>query len=63
MSPKFDEMAKVLVKYESGPLEGYVIGSELKDGRWIYKISHPDPDEPEDSFDNWMPEEALEQIR
>jgi hypothetical protein len=63
VSPKFSEMTKVCVRYESGPLEGYVI--EIKDdgGRWIYKVSHPDTDKPGGSWDNWAPEEWLEEVK
>ena len=31
-----------------------------KDGRWLYKLSLPNPDAPQQFFDNWYPEERLE---
>ncbi len=60
--PKFDEMAKVRVNYETEPMEGFVVDRQFKEGRWIYKISHPEPENPADSFDNWMSEENLELV-
>jgi hypothetical protein len=64
MAPRFSEMNKVQVICEQfGKYEGYVITSQLRDGRWIYKISmSEDPREPE-TFDNWIPEECLELTR
>jgi len=63
MTPKFSEMSKVLVRYPSGTLDGYVISIQEKDGRWIYKISHPDTEKPGGSWENWAPEEWLEEVR
>ena len=64
MAPLFTEMNKVRVICEQfGKYEGYVIASQFRDGRWIYKISiSEDPRKPE-SFDNWIPEECLEHAR
>ena len=61
--PKFGLMTKVRVHYESGPLEGYVIEIKDHDGRWIYKVSHPDTDKPGGSWDNWPREEWLEEVK
>ena len=63
MTPKFNEMSKVLVRYPSGPLEGYVVTIKDDDGRWIYEISHPDTDKPGGSWENWAPEEWLEEVK
>jgi hypothetical protein len=64
MTPRFSEMNKVRVICEQfGKYEGYVITSQLRDGRWVYKISiSDDPNEPK-TFDNWIPEECLEPTR
>jgi hypothetical protein len=61
MSPRFSEMNKVRVNdRENEPYEGYVIASQFRDGRWIYKLSiSEDPSKP-DTYDNWIPEEWLE---
>ena len=60
--PKFSEMQKVrtCVPDYGGLLEGFVIASTFKGGRWIYKISLPNPDEEGQSYDNWVAEEHLE---
>ncbi len=63
VSPKFSEMSKVLVRYESGPLEGYVISIQEQDGGWIYEICHRDYDNPDESWDNWASEEMLEEVK
>ena len=60
--PKFPELSKVRVNYDSGPDEGYIIGHEYRDGIWVYQISHPDPDHPGESWENWMPEHGIELI-
>jgi hypothetical protein len=40
MAPRFSEMNKIRVNCEKfGQYEGYVIPSQFRDGRWIYKIS------------------------
>jgi hypothetical protein len=64
MEPKFSEMNKVRVTDGvNDPYEGYVIGSQFCDGRWIYEISISlDPKDPE-TFDNWAPENWLEKIK
>jgi hypothetical protein len=61
MSPRFSEMNKVrVIKEGFGEYEGYVIASQFRDGRWIYKLSiSEDPAKPE-TYDNWLPEEWLE---
>ena len=63
VSPKFSEMTKVRVRYPNGPQVGYVVASQEKDGRWIYKVSHRDEDNPDRSWDNWAPEEWLEEVK
>jgi len=64
MAPRFSEMNKVRVIREGfGNCEGYVIASLFREGRWIYKISiseDPASADPDDTFDNWIPEEWLE---
>ena len=64
MAPRFSEMNKVRVNSEKfGNYEGYVIASQFRDGRWIYKISiseDPTSEDAADTFDNWLPEECLE---
>ena len=61
MSPRFSEMNKVSVNDgKNETYEGYVIDSQFRDGRWIYKLSiSEDPSKPE-TYDNWLPEEWLE---
>ena len=49
-----------------GDCEGYVIGSQFKDGRWLYKFSiseDPSSLDPSTTFDNWLPEESLERVK
>ena len=61
MSPRFSEMNKVRVNDgENEPYEGYVIASQFRDGRWIYKISISDDPRKTDTWDNWAPENWLE---
>ena len=43
------------------PYAGYVIDSLFKDGRWIYKISISDDPRKKETWDNWAPEEWMEQ--
>ena len=60
MEPPFAEMTKVRVtNQEHGEIEGYVIGSLFRDGRWLYKLSLPDGDE---TFDNWYPADWLKRV-
>lgn len=61
-TPKFSEMQKVktCVPNYGAHWEGYVVASKFHEGRWIYKVSLPDPDEKDATFDNWLPEEHLE---
>jgi hypothetical protein len=63
VTPKFNEMAKVRVRYENGPQEGYVVAMKEQDGRWLYKVSHPDQDDTAETWDNWVPEDWLEKAR
>jgi hypothetical protein len=64
MAPRFSEMNKVRVICEQfGKYEGYVIASQFRDGRWIYKISISEDPSKSDTFDNWIPEECLEVAR
>lgn len=59
--PKFQELDQVKATFPEGlSADGYVIGSLLKEGRWLYKVSCADPDAAGESFDNWIPEEWLE---
>ena len=61
MSPRFSEMNKVRVVCERlGKYEGYVIASQLRDGRWIYKISISEDPSKSETFDSWIPEECLD---
>jgi hypothetical protein len=61
MPPKFSEMSKVrVIREDLGDYEGYVIGSQFREGRWVYKISISEDPRKMDSFDNWIPEECLE---
>jgi hypothetical protein len=61
MPARFSEMNKVRVNdRENEPYEGYVIDSQFRGGRWIYKLSiSEDPSKPE-TYDNWLPEDWLE---
>jgi len=63
--PKFSEMQKVrtCVPDYGSQLEGFVIANKFHEGRWIYKISLPKPDEKDSTYDNWMAEEQLEIAR
>ena len=64
MTPRFSEMNKVRVICEQfGKYEGYVIASQFRDGRWIYKISISEDPSKSETFDNWIPEECLELVR
>jgi hypothetical protein len=61
MSPRFSEMNKVRVNdRENEPYEGYVIASQFRDGRWIYKLSISEDPSKLETYDNWLPEEWLE---
>lgn len=63
MSPRFSELAKVRVLDQAdGSLEGLVVSMEFRDGRWIYKVSHPNPDAVGETYDLWHPEVALELV-
>ena len=64
MEPRFSEMNKVRVTGEGfEPYEGYVIASQFRDGRWIYKISISEDPTTWDSFDNWVPKKWLEKTK
>lgn len=58
MTPKFPELAKVRTP-DSPPMEGFIIESRFRDGRWLYKVSLPNPDAPGETFDNWYAEASL----
>lgn len=64
MTPRFTELNKVRVICERfGDFEGYVILSQLREGKWIYKISLSEDTAKREVFDNWIPEECLELTR
>jgi len=64
MSPRFSEMNKVRVNdRENEPYEGYVIDSQFRDRRWIYKLSISEDPKKSETYDNWLPEEWLELTR
>ena len=64
MAPRFSEMNKVRVICEQfGKYEGYVIASQLRNGRWIYKISISEDSSKSETFDNWIPEKCLKLAR
>jgi hypothetical protein len=61
MPPKFSELNKVRVVGEHAePCEGYVVASQFRDGKWLYKISVSDDPKKPESWDTWFPEEWLE---
>ncbi len=63
MEPKFSEMNKVrVIDGANDPYEGYVIAFQLRDGRWVYKISASE-DGSTETYDNWVPEEWLQKVR
>jgi len=60
--PKFEEMNKVCVNHPGvGRLEGYVIASMFREGRWIHKISLVESTT--ETFDNWVPEDWMEKTK
>lgn len=62
--PRFSELNKVRVNdTKNEPYEGYVVDSQFKDGRWIYKISISDNPRKTETWDNWAPEEWLERTK
>jgi hypothetical protein len=64
MSPRFSEMNKVRVNDgKNAPYEGYVIASQFRDGRWIYKLSISEDPRKSETYDNWLPEEWLELVK
>ena len=64
VQPLFSELNKVRVKCpESGDWEGYIIASQFRDGRWIYKVSLTEDPKEHETFDNWVPEGWLESIK
>jgi hypothetical protein len=64
MSPRFSELNKVQVTPPSAERwEGYVIASQFREGRWIYKLSMTEDPSKSESFDCWFPEEWLEPIK
>lgn len=61
--PRYTELNKVKVNAPDQEVwEGYVIGSQFKDGNWIYKLSMMEENNL-DSFDCWFPEQWLERTR
>jgi hypothetical protein len=64
MAARFSDLDKVkIVDARFGDYEGYVVASQFRKGRWIYKISiSEDPKKPE-TWDNWIPEECLEKMK
>lgn len=64
MGPRFSELNKVRVTGEGfDPYEGYVIASQFRDGRWIYKISISEDPTTCDTYDNLVPEKWLERAK
>jgi hypothetical protein len=64
VEPRFSELNKVRVNDTvNEPYEGYVVGSEFENGRWIYKISISEDAPADGTWDNWAPEEWLERIK
>ena len=64
MEPRFSEPNKVRVSGEGfDPYDGYVIASQFRDGRRIYKISISEDPKTWDTFDNWVPEKWLEKTK
>jgi hypothetical protein len=64
MEPRFSEMNKVRVNDgKNDPYEGYVIGSQFRDGRWIYKLCISEDPRESETFDNWVPEEWLQKAK
>jgi hypothetical protein len=64
MSPRFSEMNKVrVIKRDFGECEGFVIASQFRDGRWIYKLSISEDPKKSETYDNWLPEVWLELAR
>lgn len=61
MRPRFSELSKVKVTTpKAEEWVGYVIASQFRDGRWIYKLSLTEDPKKSKSFDCWFPEEWLE---
>jgi hypothetical protein len=59
--PRLSLMAKLRVIDPAQPAaEGYVIEHRFRDGRWLYKLSLPNPDRAGETFDNWYAEDALD---
>jgi len=57
-------MNKVRVNDGNNPTyEGYVIASQFRDGRWIYKVSISDDPTKSDTWDNWAPVNWLEKVK
>ena len=49
-----------VIKEGFGECEGYVVASQFRDGRWIYKLSISEDPSKQETYDNWLPEEWLE---
>jgi hypothetical protein len=64
MEPSFSEMNKVRVADgQAEPYEGFVIASQFRDGRWIYKLSISEDPRTSETYDNWGPEEWLKKAK
>jgi hypothetical protein len=55
--PKFQELAHLVASEEYGGVDGYVIKTLWKDGRWLYKLSIAESET--ETYDNWIREEHL----
>ena len=63
MDPTFQELERVKAQLGETESIGYVIAVKQQEGSWLYKVSLPDPDKPEETFDNWYPESALSKTK
>jgi hypothetical protein len=64
MEPRFSEMNKVRVTDgQSETYEGFVITSQFRDGRWVYKLSISEDPRTSETYDNWVPEEWLQKAK
>ena len=48
---------------QSEPYEGFVIASQFRDGRWVYKLSISEDPRTSETYDNWVPEEWLQKAK
>jgi hypothetical protein len=64
MGARFPELDKVkIVDERFGDYEGYVVASQFRNGRWVYKISISEHSKKLKTWDNWIPEECLEKTK